>query len=89
MVLITKAAIKNNLCTAETLDVLLQLLNQYNLPTETQFTCEQLFEATLEDKKRKGDFITLVIPTVTGKSELKKFAINDLPAFLIKAWDNT
>lgn len=88
MVLITKAAISNNLCPAETLDILLQLLEKYNLPTETQFTCEQLCEAALEDKKRKGGFITLVIPTETGKSDLKKTAIEELPAFLIKAWDS-
>ncbi|MBE6812760.1 MAG: 3-dehydroquinate synthase [Ruminococcaceae bacterium] len=89
MVLITKAAVKATLCPQETLDILLNLLQKYNLPTKTQFTCEQLCEAALEDKKRKGSFITLVIPTQTGRSELKKTAIEDLPAFLIKAWDNT
>ena len=89
MVLITKAAVKADLCTAETLDVLLGLLQKYDLPTETQFTCEQLCTAALEDKKRKGGFITLVIPTATGASELKKLAIEELPAFLAKAWENT
>ena len=87
MVLITKAAIANGLCCADTLDILLTLLNKFSLPTETQFTCAQLCEAALEDKKRKGGFITLVVPTETGKSELKKLAVEALPAFLGKAWE--
>lgn len=87
MVLITKAAIKAGLCKQETLDVLSALLQKYDLPTETQFTCAQLCEAALEDKKRKGGFITLVIPTETGHSELKKYAVGDLPAFVGGAWE--
>ncbi len=87
MVLITKAAVKAGLCKKETLDVLLHLLQKYALPTETQFTCEQLCEAALEDKKRKGGFITLVIPTETGHAELKKYAVSDLSAFVGGAWE--
>lgn len=87
MVLITKAAIANGLCGTDTLDILLQLLNKFALPTETIYTCEQLCEAALEDKKRKGGFITLVVPTQTGKSELKKMSVDALPGFLGKAWE--
>lgn len=87
MVLITKAAVANGFCSADTLDILLQLLNKFSLPTETIYTCTQLCEAALEDKKRKGGFITLVVPTETGKSELKKMSVDALPEFLGKAWD--
>lgn len=87
MVLITKAAIHAGLCDKDTLATLLGLLAKFNLPTQTQFTCEQLCEAALEDKKRKGGSITLVIPTKTGTSELKKYPVDDLPAFVSGAWE--
>lgn len=87
MVLITKSAVKAGLCRRDTLDILLALLKKYNLPTDTEFTCEQLCEAALEDKKRKGGFITLVIPVETGKSELQKRRIDELPNFIGGAWE--
>lgn len=87
MVLITKAAIHAGLCEKETLITLLGLLEKFNLPTRTQFTCEQLCEAALEDKKRKGGFITLVIPTKTGHSQLHKYAVEDLHNFISGAWE--
>lgn len=87
MVLITKAAVRAGLCDRQTLTTMLDLLRQYNLPTQTQYTCRQLCEAALEDKKRKGDFITLVVPTATGTAELKKMAVDELPAFVGGAWE--
>ena len=87
MVLITKAAIAACICEKETLQVLLQLLKKYKLPTETDYTLEQLYAAALEDKKRKGGFITLVLPVKTGLSELKKYSVEDLKTFLLGAWD--
>ncbi len=87
MVLITKAAVKAGLCPSETLSQLLALLRLYDLPTHTFFTCEQLCSAALEDKKRKGGFITLVIPVQTGLSQLKKISIEELPAFIGGAWE--
>lgn len=80
MVVITRAFVCRGECPAETLSLLLSLLEKYDLPSEmpADFTPERLFEAALHDKKRRGDKITLVIPTGTGKSELVEYPTNEL-----------
>lgn len=82
MVLITKAAIIAGLCESDVLPKLLSLLEKYNLPSETLFSVEELCLAALEDKKRKGSSITLVIPKKLGKCELFKLPVDKLLDFI-------
>lgn len=80
MASITRAFVKRGKCPAETLTLLLALLEKYDLPSEipSGFTPNRLFEAALHDKKRRGGTITLVVPTDTGKSELIEFPTDEL-----------
>ena len=48
------------------------------LPVTTSYSPEQLTEAALSDKKRKGDRITLVLPERIGKCRLEKIDISML-----------
>lgn len=84
--LITKAAINAGLCENDVLPKLISLLEKYNLPSDTQFSPEELCAAALEDKKRKGGSITLVIPKAIGKSELLDMPIEKLFDFVSTAW---
>ena len=70
MVIITRAAVKTGICEAETLNALIALLEKYGLPTECPFTTEQLYAVALSDKKRTGNFITLVVPYGVADSRL-------------------
>ena len=45
------------------------------LPVTTSYSPEQLTEAALSDKKRKGDRITLVLPERIGKCRLEKIDV--------------
>jgi len=54
------------------------LLDRYNLPNQTHYTEQDLFEAALHDKKRSGGEITIVIPTALGKSELMTIPVEAL-----------
>ena len=55
-----------------------RLLEKHNLPTEMDFTTEQLAQVALSDKKRKGNTITIVVPEEYGKCGLKKIAIEEI-----------
>ena len=59
-------------------------LRAFGLPTETDFSAEELAEAALADKKRSGETLTLVIPERVGEPLLKKIPVGELPA-VIKA----
>ena len=62
----------------------LQFLRAYRLPTECPFGVPQLAKAAAGDKKRAGDWITLVIPTSLGKSILFPLPITELAPFLTR-----
>lgn len=87
MVLITKAAIKAGKCTEDVLQILEELLTKNDLPLWTDITAKELCDAALNDKKRKGDFITVVIPTGVGRSILEKMSISELNVLIQGVWE--
>ena len=78
MVMMSRAAIKKGFCPPECLDVLLKLLSHFELPTTTDYSSEAIYKAALKDKKRSGEYITIIIPTAIGKCELKKITTESL-----------
>ena len=54
------------------------LLKKYKLPTETQYSPEELADVALSDKKRKGDTLTLVVPCAFGESALRPVPVAEL-----------
>ena len=82
MVMMTKAAIKKGFCSEECLTPILDKIHSFELPDKTGFTAEEMYEALLSDKKRKGDSITLIIPEVPGKCRLYKTTISEAKELL-------
>jgi len=78
MAIMTRASCKQKLCPPECLDVLLNLLSHFNLPTNTGYSASAIYEAALRDKKRDGEFITIIVPTVIGKCELREIPVESL-----------
>ena len=82
MILVTKAAVKRCLCPKDVLTELLYLLTKYGLPTETAFTADEIKNAALNDKKRMGQKLTIVLPQSLGKSVLYPIAVEELEEFI-------
>lgn len=78
MAVITKAAIALGRCENEVLEILIELLKNYNLPFECPYGVDEVFEVTLKDKKNAHGKITLVIPTGKGESVLQKCDYDEL-----------
>lgn len=78
MAIVTRAAASKGVCPPQCLELLQKLLALYDLPQNTDFTAQQLYEKCLSDKKRSGGTITLVVPTQLGKSELFPMAVEQL-----------
>ena len=77
MTILTRAAVSLGLCPGEVLPRLEALLKKYDLPTETEFSPDELYEHTLSDKKRAGDSMTIVVPTGWGHSKLQTVSVTD------------
>lgn len=82
MVAITKACVEKSICEKEALDILLSLLTKFNLPEKFNFETNEIYDATLKDKKNSNGKITLVLPTAKGKSILKKCDYDELKEFI-------
>lgn len=82
MVAITKACVEKGICEAEALDILLSLLRKFNLPERFDFGIDEIYNATLRDKKNANGKITLVLPIAKGKSILKKCDYDELKEFI-------
>lgn len=76
--MIARAAAKFGFCTDGTRDEILELLQQYDLPTETAQPADFLYETALRDKKRQGSTISLVVPREIGTCELVKIPVEEL-----------
>ncbi len=82
MVIITRAAERSGICVRGTTEALCDLLRKYDLPVSCPFTAEELYAASLSDKKRSGASITLVVPHGISDSRLVTVPIDALENYI-------
>ena len=82
MAVITKACTEKGVCEKEALKTLTDLLEKYKLPFVCPYNVDEVYNATLKDKKNADGKITLVLPTAKGKSVLKKCTHEELKEFI-------
>ncbi|MDR0889438.1 MAG: 3-dehydroquinate synthase [Oscillospiraceae bacterium] len=63
-------------------DCIVRLLEAFGLPTATDYSAAQLAQAALQDKKRAGGYITLVVPRALARCELQKVPIAELTSII-------
>lgn len=61
---------------------LVNVLNKFNLPTTINFPKEELIKYISLDKKRSGDYITVVTVSNVGTYEFKKIKLEDIINYL-------
>ena len=83
-VVVTRAAVACGYCSAEELDLVCEAFKRAELPTECDFDARSIATAALADKKRSGEYITLVIPYAIGDSRLVKMPVSELYDFIAK-----
>ena len=81
MAIDTRAAAALGYCPPECLQILEHLLTRYELPNQTEFSPNAIFEAALGDKKRFANSITIAVPREPGKS-----ALATIPTLALEEW---
>ncbi len=81
MAIITRAAAAFGHCAAADAAAVDALLQQYGLPTQSPYGVEELFAASLSDKKIFGTSVHLVVPEAIGRCSVKT-----LPAAEMTHW---
>lgn len=82
MAKITRALVRRQICPAEVSDRLQNLLEAYNLRTDTDFADEELVKVTLNDKKGTGRTTRLVIVRDIGESEILEVSNESMPLYV-------
>lgn len=81
MVMIMHASAKHGL-TSDDEKLMNEIIKKFGLPTACEFPSDKLYEVMLADKKRKGNNVTLVIPSVIGACSLKKVSVTELREYI-------
>ena len=87
MSIVLTATVKENLCAEEDKEKILSLCKKYNLPTRCEYSKEEIFKASLSDKKRDAQDITLVLMKGFGNCILQKISTDNLMDFIDKGMD--
>lgn len=82
MAMILRAACSRGLCSAETRDAVIVLLQRYGLPTECPYPADMLLGALSADKKIFGTRLNLVVPTDIGACRLLPVGVDELSGWL-------
>ena len=82
MLIAAFSAERHGLCEAGVYDELKTMLASEDLPVSTSFSAEEIALNAMNDKKRKGDTITLVLPAGRGRSVLRPVPAAELSGFI-------
>lgn len=61
---------------------IIEILERFKFPLNCPFSAWELADAALQDKKIRGDKITLVVPSYIGKCRLKTIPVTKLEQFI-------
>ena len=84
MAIVSRAATTMGICPEAELGEIINILRGASLPTECPYSAEELCNIALNDKKRTGNTISLVVPYSIGDTRLYKIKVEDLSSFIGK-----
>ena len=82
MVIVTRCALKMGFCEEDFLSDLIGCITYHGLPWSVVATAEELISAMKNDKKRRGDEITLILPKRLGECRTETVKLSDLPRLI-------
>ncbi len=82
MVIMATAAERNGDCEEGTAKKITKCLHRHNLPATTGIDCETLVNGALNDKKRRGKDIKIIIPEKIGSCFIKTLPASNLVSYI-------
>lgn len=78
MAAIMRASCSKGICTAESRDRVISLLRRNGLPTETEYSLDELYAASTSDKKIASGKMHLVVPEEIGKCRIVPMPVAEM-----------
>ena len=80
--IVARAAAAMGMCTVECSKKIQNLLKDFGLPVDTEYSPEELFACALSDKKRSGSSVRLIIPREIGRCDIVPTPVSELTSFI-------
>lgn len=80
--MMTRAAAKRGICSSQTLSRVIELIDNYGLPTATDISADQLSAAALADKKTANGKAHLIVPKRIGECVIMPINASDMRQWL-------
>lgn len=82
MAIVARAAAELSICSTETRDQIIAVIERFGLPTATEYEAASLFESALSDKKRSGGAVNLIVPERIGFCRIHPVDVSKLKSFI-------
>ena len=82
MGIIIDACVREGTLDAEEAGKMKDLLKLYNLPTEDEITPEQIVAGAMNDKKKRGDTLSVIVVNKIGEAQIRKMTAEEFLRFL-------
>ena len=82
MGIVIDACVRAGTLEAEEAEKMKNLLKLYKLPTEDDITPEAIVEGAMNDKKKRGDTLSVILVNKIGRAEIRKMNKEEFLKFL-------
>ena len=82
MAIVARASSAYEICCVTTAELVVQILEQFGLPTGTDFSAEELYRTALSDKKRTGRTVNLIVPKTIGNCVIHPIPVEEMLSFI-------
>ena len=82
MCIVARAAAAQGRCSQETCSSIVDVVANFGLPVNTDYSAEALFTSALSDKKRNADHVDLIIPERIGSCSIVPTPLTELKSFI-------
>ncbi|MBQ7415479.1 MAG: 3-dehydroquinate synthase [Oscillospiraceae bacterium] len=82
MAIVARAAAAIGICSHETKEQIIAIIQRFKLPTQTTYSADALLASALSDKKRSGGTVNLIIPAAIGDCPIVPTPVTELKSFI-------
>ena len=82
MGIVIDASVREGTLASDDAEKMKNLLKLYNLPVSDDITPEAIVEGAMNDKKKRGDTLSVILVNKIGKAEIKKMTAEEFLKFL-------
>lgn len=80
--IVCRSATALGICDKALCEEVIAVIQRFGLPTDTQYSAEDLYQCALSDKKRSGGTVNLIVPRAIGDCIIRPTPVEELKAFI-------